>query len=233
MRVTILRRLSLLLLLLVAVPPILARDGAAPAINRPFVDPDFARWVARFERPGREVYDQREAIVAASGVRPGMRVADVGAGTGLFTLLFARATGSSGRVYAVDIAPDFVDNILRRARTEELTNVTGVVNSNTDTSLAPDSVDLAFVCDTYHHFEQPDAMLASIRRALVPGGTLVVIDFDRAEGKSSRWVLEHVRAGKAQVVHEIEAAGFHQVADEQILKENFFLRFAKAADNKQ
>ena len=231
MRSSTRRRLPLIVLLLVVVQVALARDGADPALNRPFVDPDFAQWVERFERPGREVYDQRHAIVAASGVRPGMRIADVGAGTGLFTLLFARATGSGGRVYAVDITPAFVDNILRRARTAELGNVTGVVNSHTDTGLAPDSVELAFVCDTYHHFEQPQAMLASIRRALVSGGTLVVIDFDRVEGKSSSWVLGHMRAGKKQVIGEIEAAGFRLAADEPLLKDNFFLRFTKAAQD--
>lgn len=70
-------------------------------------------------------------------------------------------------------------------------------------------------------------MLASIHRALKPGGTLVVIDFERVEGRSSAWVLDHVRAGKEQVIREIEAAGFRLAADEKLLKENFFLRFTK------
>ena len=218
------------LLLMVCALPATAREGADPAINRPYLDPDFAQWVERFESPGREVYDRRAAIVAASGVKPGMRVADIGAGTGLFTLLFARAVGPTGHVTAVDISPTFVANIQRRAQNEGLGNVNTRVNSQTDTGLPPDSIDLAFISDTYHHFERPRAMLASIHRALREGGSLVVIDFERVEGKSSDWVLGHVRADKKQVIGEIEAAGFRLVADTRLLAENFYLRFEKTSD---
>jgi len=221
-------RFGLAALLLVAGAfPVAARDGADPAINQPYLDPDFAQWVERFESPGREVYDRRAAIIAASGVKPGMRVADIGAGTGLFTLLFARAVGPTGHVTAVDISPTFVANIQRRAQNEKLSNVSTRINSQTDTGLPPASIDLAFISDTYHHFEQPRAMLASIHRALRAGGSLVVIDFERDEGKSSDWVLGHVRAGKQHVIGEIEAAGFRLAADTRLLEENFYLRFEK------
>ena len=209
--------------------PAAALEGADPAINQPYLDPDFAQWVERFESPGREVYDRRAAIVAASGVQPGMRVADIGAGTGLFTLLFARAVGPAGQVTAVDISPTFATNIQRRAQNEKIGNVSTRVNTQTDTGLPAASVDLAFISDTYHHFEQPRAMLASIHRALRAGGSLIVIDFERVEGKSTAWVLGHVRADKMQVIREIEAAGFRLAADTGLLKENFYLRFEKAA----
>jgi len=222
-----LRALLLLATLPMAAPLLAEAPGANPAINRPYQKPDFGQWVRRFESPGREVYDQREAILEASGVRPGMRVADVGAGTGLFTLLFARAVGPGGQVVAVDIAENFLDAILARAQTEKLDNVSVQRSSQTEIRLAPLSMHLVFLCDTYHHFEQPAAMLDSIYRALKPGGTLVVIDFERIEGKSSAWILEHVRTGKEAVIREIEAAGFKLVADEHKLKENFFLRFEK------
>lgn len=220
-----LRRLLAALLLLGGVA--FARDGADPAINRPYFDPDYQQWVERFERPGREVYDRREAIVAASGVKADMRVADIGAGTGLFTLLFARRAGPEGKVYAVDISRTFVDNIGKRARREGLANVHGVVSTQTDARLPAKTIDLAFVCDTYHHFEQPVAMLTSIHRALKPGGALIVVDFERIVGRSSDWVLNHVRAGKEAVIREVEAAGFRLVTDEKLLKESFYLRFAK------
>ena len=223
-------RLALIALLLLACAvPAVARDGADPAINQPYLDPDFAQWVKRFESPGREVYDQRAAIVTASGVKPGMHVADIGAGTGLFTLLFAHAVGPTGQVTAVDISPTFAANIRRRAQDQKLGNVSTRVNTQTDTGLPPASIDLVFVSDTYHHFEQPRAMLTSIHRALRDGGTLIVIDFERVEGKSTAWVLGHVRADKKQVIHEIEAAGFRLAADTGLLKENFYLRFEKGA----
>ncbi len=201
--------------------------GADPAINQPYTDPDYQTWVERFERPGREVYDKREEILAATGVRPGMAVADVGAGTGLYTRLFAKAVGPKGKVYAVDISKSFIDNILRTAREQGLTNVEGIVNSQTDTKLPAASVDLVFLSDTYHHFERPGPILSSIRRALKPGGALVVIDFRREPGKSSQWVLEHARVGKDEAAREIEAAGFERVEARDFLNENYFLRFKK------
>ncbi|MEJ5212191.1 MAG: class I SAM-dependent methyltransferase, partial [Burkholderiales bacterium] len=134
-----------------------------------------------------------------------------------------------GRVIAVDISRPFIENILRRARERGFSQVTGVVNSQTDTGLAPASVDLAFVCDTYHHFEQPGAMLASLRRALKPGGALVIVDFHRIPGASSSWVLSHVRAGKETVVAEVEAAGFRLVEERPLLRDSYFLRFVPAS----
>jgi len=201
--------------------------GADPAINRPYLDPDFSQWVERFERPGREVYDRRDTILSATGVKPGMHVADVGAGTGLFSLMFAERVGETGKVYAVDISPTFVQNIEQRARSARFSNVTGIVNTQLDSGLSANSVDLVFICDTYHHFEQPATMLASIAQALRPGGSLVVIDFEREEDRSSGWVLGHVRAGREQVKREIEAAGFRYAGTAAILQDNFFLKFTK------
>jgi predicted methyltransferase len=223
------RRLWLLAALLVVALPMrgLADTGADPAINRPYQDPEFSQWVETFERPGREVFDRRNEIVAASGVRPGMAVADVGAGTGLFTRLFAKAVGAQGKAYAVDISKQFVDNIVRTAREQGLQNVEGVVNAQDRTGLAAHSVDLIFVCDSYHHFERPDAMLASMHRALRPGGALIVIDFDRVPGRSSDWVMSHVRADKQTFIREIEGAGFRLREDKALLRENFFLRFER------
>lgn len=203
-----------------------AQNGADPAINRPYAEPQYGEWVERFERPGRELYDRREEIVARLKLKPGMSVADIGAGTGLFTRLFARAV-KPGRVYAVDIAKKFVDTIVRDARARGLANIVGVVNDQTGARLPKASIDLAFLADTYHHFEQPQAMLRSIRGALRPGGRLVVIDFRREPGRSSAWVMGHVRADQATVVEEIQAAGFKLMREEDLLRENYFLVFSR------
>lgn len=196
-----------------------------PYLNRPFVAPDFDAWVARFERPGREIYDQRHAIVAATGVKEGAVVADIGAGTGLFTRLFSPLVGAMGRVYAVDISAAFVDSITRISHDRGQRNVEGIVNSPTGVSLPPESIDLAFICDTYHHFEHPEAMMKSIRRALKPGGSVIVIDFRKIAGFSTPWVMGHVRADEATVVGEIEAAGFRLMEERDFLRSNYFLRF--------
>ncbi len=200
-----------------------------PTINKPFVNPDVEKFVKRFERPGREVFDKRHEIVEACGVRPGMVVADVGAGTGLFTRLFAKAVGPKGRVYAVDISKKFVDYVVRTAREQGLKNVVGIVNTPTSTLLPEKAVDLVFICDTYHHFEHPAETLASIYKALKPGGQLVLIDFERKKNAKGNWVKKHVRAGKETFKKEIEQAGFEFVEEVPILKSNYFLRFVKRA----
>src|SRR5881394_1004521 len=141
-------------------------QGASPEINEQYRDPDYSRWQRNLETEGREVYEKRLAIVDAVAPRPGQAIADVGAGTGLFTRLFAARVGPQGRVYAVDIAKAFVEGNLQRARAARLQNVVGIVSTQADTRLAESSVDIVFVCDAYHHFEDPPAMLASIRRAL-------------------------------------------------------------------
>lgn len=208
--------------------PIHARDnGANPEINRPYLNPNIKEWVKRFETEGRDIYDKRQEIVEAAGIKPGMTVADVGAGTGLFTRLFSTKVGSSGKVIAVDISKPFVDDILRTSKLQGLNNVTGVVNTQNDTKLNPNSVDLAFISDTYHHFENPTPIMHSIHRALRADGALVVIDFKRVEGKSSVWVMEHVRGGKEETIKEIEAMGFKLVEDKDFLSDNYFLKFRK------
>lgn len=156
-----------------------------------------------------------------------MAVADIGCGTGLFIEPMARAVGGTGRVYAVDIAPNFVRHVARRAEERGLDQVEVVVCTEDSVGLPEDSIDLAFTSDTYHHFEFPRSTLASIHRALRPGGQLVIVDFERIEGVSSEWILGHVRAGREVVIQEVEAAGFELVAEHlaEQLEDNYMLRF--------
>ena len=210
-------------------PPPLAETNVRPGANQEYLLPDMevSEWVQRFERGGRDIYDNREALLRAAGAGPGLRIADIGAGTGLFTMLFARAVGPSGHVYAVDIAPKFIEHLQTRVAAERLTNVSTLLGTDKFTSLPKGRVDVAFVCDVYHHFEYPRHMLASIRQALRPGGTLLVIDFKRVRGQSPAWVLEHVRAGGEVFTAEIQAAGFEKVESIPALKENYVLKFRK------
>ena len=212
-------------------PPTNREPSVKPGINDRFLDPelDVDEWIGRFEVESREVYTARNAVLAACEVRPGMRIADVGAGTGLYTRLFAEAVGSEGWVYAVEIAPRFLEHIEERASHDKLPNITCVLGSQDAIRLPPESVDLVFTCDTYHHFEFPASTLTSIHSALRPGGTLVIVDFERIEGVSRDWTIGHVRAGKPVVRREIEAAGFafEREANVDGLSENYCLRFTK------
>ena len=203
-------------------------QSLAPGVNQQFVDkPDYQTWAGSFEREGREVFDKRDEIVAASEVKPGMTVADIGAGTGLFTRLYARQVGASGKVYAIDITQTFVDNLVRKLHSEGIDNIEGYVNTPKDVPLPTLSVDVAFLSDTYHHLEYPQAMLRAIRAALKPGGTLVIVEQERIEGKSSQRILEHVRAGKETVIKEVEAEGFKLLEEKKFMRQNYFVRFVK------
>jgi ubiquinone/menaquinone biosynthesis C-methylase UbiE len=220
------RILALWLLSAVAVAAPL-ESSVRPGINSAYDNADVARWRAVFERDGREIWDRRHEIVQALNLRPGTAVADIGAGTGFFTMLFAEAVGPRGRVYAVDIARNFVDSIRTRAKGLGLTQVTGVVNTARSTLLPAYSVDLVFISDTYHHFEYPQSMLASIHAALRPKGEMVVVDFKRIPGLGHPWVLGHVRAGEAVVTQEILAAGFELIERRDFMQTQYYLRFRK------
>ena len=148
------------------VPPATRTD---PKINEPFKKPDVKGFIKKFETEDREVFAERDEIVSSLGLKPGMSVADVGAGTGLFTRLFADKVGKTGRVYAVDIAPRFLAHIAAEAKKRGQSQVVTVQGSQTSTNLPRESVDLVFLCDVYHHLENPEKTLASIRQALKPG----------------------------------------------------------------
>lgn len=201
-----------------------------PGINDPYLDPqlDPQTWVERFEREGREIYDHRHEIVRTLQLQPGQRVADIGAGSGLFTALIAAEVGRSGRVFAVDIVPAFIDLIQSRAQQAGLSQIQAVLGTERSIQLPANSIDVAFICDTYHHFEYPTDSLASIATALRSRGSLFVIDFHRIPGTSSDWILNHVRAGQETFTAEIEAAGFQKIEEFPFLRDNYFLHFRKS-----
>ena len=131
------------------------RSLVPKGINDKFKNPDLdvSEWLDRFEVESREVYAAREAVLTACEIQPGDRIADVGAGTGFYSRLFARRTGWAGWVYSVDIAPKFLQHIASRATADEIENLTPVLGTDVSIRLPPDSIDLIFICDTYHHFE--------------------------------------------------------------------------------
>ncbi|MEQ1772408.1 MAG: methyltransferase domain-containing protein [Burkholderiales bacterium] len=214
------------------VPPAAAQpaaSGADPRINERFYDPDLGEWTARFEGESREIYALRQEIVTASGVKAGMTVADVGAGSGFMAMLFARQVGAEGRVIAAEISRPFAAAIAGRAKKEGVQNVTTVIGTQAETGLPADSVDIVFTSDVYHHFEQVAATLASIKRALKTNGRFIVVDFERIPGVSSQNTLNHVRAGKETVIEEVLAAGFRlrEEVKKLGLKTNYYLIFER------
>lgn len=209
----------------------LSEASVKPGINTEYLKPDLnvSNWVERFEKEGREIYDHREQIIKAARIRPGSAVADVGAGTGLFTPMLSAGAGPQGRVYAVDIVPAFLQLIAKRSKQAGLRNVTTVQCTERSIGLPPNSIDAAFICDVYHHFEYPQHSLASLHQALRPNGEVFLVDFKRVPGVSSDWILNHVRAGQEAVTAELEAAGFKKLEEIPLLKDNYVLRFRKVS----
>jgi ubiquinone/menaquinone biosynthesis C-methylase UbiE len=200
-----------------------------PGINAQFQKANVKDFIKRFESNDREVFVKRREITKALELKPGMAVADIGAGTGLFTRLFANEVGPSGKVYAVDISKDFLDYITAQARSRGQTQIVTIRGTQDSTNLPQGSVDLVFLCDVYHHLENHEKILASIHLALRPGGMLVLVEFDRVEGKSSEFVLKHIRASQNEFRGEVESAGFETVQSFEgpKLRENFIAKFRK------
>jgi len=214
------------------VPVLSAQEKSVrPGINDSFRDPDPKQFTERFEIESREVFAKRNEILETIALKPTDVVADIGAGTGLFTRLFASKLQPDGRVIAVDIAQKFLDHIEVTCREQNLRNVETLLCKDDSTELPPESIDVAFICDTYHHFEFPKKTMTSLRKALKPGGRVVLIDFRRVEGESSDWTLEHVRAGQDVFEAEIKDAGFRKTGEvKDLLKENYMVVFQPVQD---
>ncbi|WP_437518133.1 class I SAM-dependent methyltransferase [Sorangium sp. So ce1099] len=151
--------------------------GPGPLVHR------FERaeeWVARFEGPERDAWQKPASVVAAMRIAPGMRVADLGAGTGYFLPHLSRAVGPAGAVVGLDIEPDMVRYMAERATRERLANVTARQVRPDDPGLEPGSVDRILVVDTWHHIPDRPAYAAKLRAALRPDGAVVVVDFTDA-----------------------------------------------------
>ena len=190
-------------------------ESLAPGINERFKQqPDQS--IKQFDFTSSDPEQQKE-ILDALELEPGMDVADIGAGSGVHARLFAEKVLPKGKVYAVDIVQDFLDHIETACREKGIKNVLCVLGSDTSTNLEPSSVDTVFTCDTYHHFEYPFKMLASIHEALRPNGKFVIIDF---KDKSS-----HVRADSKTVIEEISKAGFRLIDSRDFSGIFFIARF--------
>jgi len=133
-----------------------------------------AQWLERAERADEE---RPDLVLSALDLKPGMTVADIGAGTGYYSWRMAQRVGAGGTVYAVDIQPEMIKLLERQMSRRGAANVKAVLGRLTDPGLPPASIDLALMLDVYHELEYPYEMLAAIVCALRPGGRLVFVEF--------------------------------------------------------
>lgn len=177
----------------------------------------------------RELYAARDQVLAAAKIPAGARVADIGAGTGLYSLMFASAVGPRGIVYAVDIEPRFLKLIAQRAGDLDAGNVVAVLGRDTDITLPPKSVDVVFIADTYHYFSDRASIMATVRDALSDGGRLIILDYTLDETHKDDPARAHVRFGKAGLVNEVSGFGFRLVDEPAVegLKDIYMVVFEK------
>ncbi len=206
-------------------------DDAPPPAEEPYpYEPvNLDLWLERLEVSSRELYSARAAVADALHLPEGARIADVGAGTGLYTLLFAERVGSSGVVFAEDIAPRFLTLINQRADDLGFDNVVSVLGRPDSITLPAHSLDAVFIADTYHYFDDPAAMMKTVYDALKPGGALYIVDYNLADGETPPPDKRHVRTGKKGVAAEIESFGFGRAEEISVpgLTENYMLRFVR------
>jgi ubiquinone/menaquinone biosynthesis C-methylase UbiE len=158
------------------------------------------------ERPEREDEEAPSKAIALLDVKPGMAVADIGAGSGYYSSRIARIVGPAGRVYATDIQPGMIDILERRIKSEGLTNVTTVLGAMDDPRLPPNSIDLAIMVDVYHELQQPQIFLQRLKAAFKPGGRLVLLEYRKEDPKIP--ILEAHKMSVAEVDQEMQAEGY-------------------------
>jgi ubiquinone/menaquinone biosynthesis C-methylase UbiE len=173
------------------------------------------------EGPDRDAWQMPDAIMDALGIADGATVADIGAGGGWFTVRLARRVGPRGVVYAQDVQVPMLEAIQRRVDREGLKNVRTVKGEVGDPHLAPGSVDVVLIVDSYHEFTDPVELLRHLASALKPGGRIGVVNFTKRGGGPGPAPEE--RKDEAQVVAEAEAAGLSLVRKETFLPFHYFL----------
>src|SRR6202044_725900 len=173
-----------------------------------------------FEEPGRDKRLQIDRVMDLLQLKPGSIVADIGAGSGWFSVRAARRVGANGRVVAEDINAKAISYIQQRAQREHLANIVPVLGSADDPKLTPNSLDAALMLKVYHEIAHPPLVLANLRAALKPGARFGIID--RNGNGGDHGLKESI------VRDEVEHAGFRQVARYDFTKadgQDYFLIF--------
>jgi SAM-dependent methyltransferase len=181
-----------------------------------------AEWLERSER---ELEVEPDKALDALGSLAGLTIADVGAGSGYFTVRLATRAGASGRVYANDLQPEMLKMLAGRLTREHIRNVTLVQGAVDNPKLPASAIDLALVVDVYHEFSEPQHMLRGIRAALKPGGRLVLLEY-RKEDPAVPIRFEH-KMSVAEARMEVEAEGFTLAKVDDRLPRQHILIFSK------
>ena len=161
--------------------------------------------------------------MAALGIEPGDRVADLGSGSGYFTVRLARAVGNGGKVYAVDVDAEMNDYLRQRLAREKITNVDVILGRFEDPLLPDAGIDLVVVIDTYHHIDERSTYFRNLQRDLAPDGRVAVIDFDGRKGWFVR-LFGHYTP-REDLLREMREAGYEVSAEHDFIDRQSFVVF--------
>lgn len=211
--------------LLAGAPLARGRDADDATSHRRF--DDTAYWTKVFDDPARAAWQKPEALVAALGLRPGSRVADLGAGTGYFSRLLSAAVGPAGTVFAVEPEPNLVVHLRERAEREGTANVVPILGSPTNPRLPAAAVDVVLVVDTYHHIDDRVAYFRALQQALAADGRVAVVDWEKRPLPVGP-EMDH-KLAREQVVDEMKRAGYSLVEEPAILPYQYMLIFRPRA----
>ena len=194
--------------------------GSGEGFHRRFDDAE--KWAKEFDNPERDAWQKPEEVLDALHLQPTSLVADIGAGTGYFSVRIAKRV-PEGKIFAADVEPDMVRYLGARAEREHLANLTPV-QARTDATDLPEPVDLVLVVDTYHHIDDRTRYFAALQSSLRPGGRLVIIDFkaDLPNGPPAQHRISPERVGE-----ELTAAGYMLTEKFEFLPRQYGLIFTK------
>jgi ubiquinone/menaquinone biosynthesis C-methylase UbiE len=167
---------------------------------------------------------QPDRILGTLSLKPGMRVADLGAGGGYFALRFARRVGERGKVYAIDVKPDYLDFIRARAEEKGLNNVTTLLAEENSSGLPDNSVDLVFLRDVYHHLQERPRYFERLAKALRKQGRVAIIDYH----ESGLWhrLFGH-STPRETIIREMKEAGYRLIESHDFLERQSFTIYAR------
>jgi predicted methyltransferase len=220
------KRISLLTLGLAVLGYAALLAGPAAAQRPHTHDHSFAgseQWAKVFDDPKRDAWQKPHEVIRALALKPDAVIADIGSGTGYFSMRFAHMV-PKGRVYGVDTEPDMVKYLAERAKREGLGNVTALAATPGDPRL-PEKVDLVILVDVYHHVENRERYFGKLRDSIKPGGRVAVIDFRMS---SPDGPPKSARIAPAQVMAEMKRAGYALDRAHDFLPNQYFLVFRRA-----
>lgn len=186
---------------------------------------DAAAYIAALEDPKRDAYQKPHEVLEALQVKEGEVIADIGAGSGYFTVRLAHHVGKAGRVYAVDVSPDMIRHLHQRVRDLELVNVSPIL-APADDPLLPQPVDRFLIVDVWHHVEDQAGYLAKIKERLRPGGQVIMIDFHKRDLPVGPPVA--MKIARDDLIRQMDAHGFRVAAEHTFLPYQYFLVFELA-----